>query len=504
MTKPIWDRHLEKAEKPPIIQHVNESQLDVSAYLSAHGCEVLKESSGPGGSILYCLNHCVFDPNHTPNEAAIGQQPGGKLFYQCFHDSCQDRTWQDARQLISGNRKLGPWMIGGNGQRKRYEGIKEHQATTGAKQSENRTSKPRFQFVHNAEIQANLKPTEWRIRDSLVDNSLYYDFGDPGTFKTFGEIDRGLCIAAGIDYHGHSVKQGTVFYIAGEGQQGIGRRIAAWMIYQKIKAQDVPFFVAKTPTQLMDPDALDEVRRAVDALAKEYGPPAVLHIDTLARNFGDGDENATKDMNRVIQNMDMAFGNDFCRGLTHHTGHTNKDRARGSIALHGAADAAFRFSLTASQQVLVECTKMKDAPNAPAMLFNLNEIKLIIGDQYDQSYVFSLAAEGDEAAAAKTGSSNFVKISGSMKKALSLLDKMYAEYEKNLSRDDRQSTPKVAISDWRDACIEKKCYQTKPNFNRALESMRERKLVHFDENNVHIYSVSIYAKYFNKEANSDE
>ena len=219
-----------------------------------------------------------------------------------------------------------------------------------------------FQFIHNSDILSDLHPTEWRIRDVLTDYAFYYNFGDPGHFKTFVELDRLLCIASGIDYHGHKVKQGTVFYIAGEGQQGIGRRIAAWHIAHKTKAADVPFFVAKVPTQLMDPAALDDVRRAVDAMTKQYGPPAVVHFDTLARNFGEGDENATKDVNAAISNLDKAFGNDFCRGLTHHTGHANKDRARGAMALHGAADAAFRISLTESGQVLVECKKMKDAP----------------------------------------------------------------------------------------------------------------------------------------------
>jgi len=366
------------------------------------------------------------------------------------------------------------------------------------------TTEPRFEFIHNAEILANLHPIEWQIRDILVEKSFYYDFGDPGSFKTFIALDRLLCIAAGIDYHGHRVKQGSVFYIAGEGQQGLGRRIAAWHIAHKTNAKDTPFFLAKTPTQLMDPDAVDEVRQAVDALAKEYGPPAVLHIDTLARNFGEGDENTTKDMNRVIQNMDVAFGNEFCRGITHHSGHTNKDRARGSIALHGAADEAFRASVTASQQVLVKCRKMKDAPSSPAMLFDLNSIKLPIADQYDESFTLTLAAEGDEAeAVAKRESSKTAKTSGSMKSALTLLDKMYVEYEKNL--DGRQSSiPKVAISDWRDACVEKNYYRTKSNFNRALESMRDRKLVHFDEDNAFVYSVSIYLKYFSKRDESDE
>ncbi len=49
------------------------------------------------------FRHCLFNPDHTANEAAIGQTEEGKLFYQCFHDSCKNRTWREARQLISGN-----------------------------------------------------------------------------------------------------------------------------------------------------------------------------------------------------------------------------------------------------------------------------------------------------------------------------------------------------------------------------------------------------------------
>lgn len=42
---------------------------------------------------------------------------------------------------------------------------------------------PRFQFIHNAAILADLRPVEWRIRDILTDCALYYHFGDPGRFK---------------------------------------------------------------------------------------------------------------------------------------------------------------------------------------------------------------------------------------------------------------------------------------------------------------------------------
>lgn len=256
---------------------------------------------------------------------------------------------------------------------------------------------PSFEFIHNKELIANLKPMVWQITDIIPENSFYYDFGESGSYKTFVALDRLLCVAAGIDYHGHKVRQGTVFYIAGEGQQGIGRRIAVWHIAHGTNAEDIPFFMAKTPTQLMDPKAVDDVRKAVDYMSKEYGDPAIVHIDTLARNFGEGDENSTKDMNRVISNLDEAFGNDFCRGLTHHTGHFNKERARGSGVLHGASDVAFRVSIPLNQQVLVECTKMKDAASSPAMLFELERIRLLIDNQYDPSFVLDLVAEGDEA-----------------------------------------------------------------------------------------------------------
>ncbi len=503
-----WDRFKQQAEQQQIIHNDRSdgSKLDVAAYLAAHGTELLKESKGPGGSTLYCLRQCIFDPNHQPNEAAIGQQSDGKLFYQCFHDSCSGRTWQEARQIISGAEKLTPWMIGGNGHKRSmaFSPVHQHSAGPGYEETgtkgESAVIKPSFEFIHNAVILANLKPIEWRIKDIMVENSFYYDFGDPGSFKTFVALDRMLCIAAGIGYHGHPVKQGTVFFVAGEGQQGIGRRIAAWHIAHKTKAADVPFFLAKTPTQLMDPGAVDDVRQAVDAMAKEYGPPAVLHIDTLSRNFGEGDENATKDMNRVIQNMDIAFGNDFCRGITHHTGHTNKDRARGSIALHGAADTAYRVAFTDNQQVFVECKKMKDARSAPAMLFDLNEIKLIIEGQKDQSYTLTLSSEGEEAAHAATDFSNTCKLSSKMSRCLEILDGMYRDYEKKLATDGRDNTiPRVDVKDWRESCLDRKIYKRGDNFNRALESMKDRKLIHLDDNNRFVYSVSIYAKYFEKE-----
>ncbi len=85
--------------------------FDLAAYLAHYGVKVVKEKRH-GDAVLYCLQKCVFDPSHSDNEAAIGQAADGKLFYQCFHDSCKGRTWANAREIISGDEKLNEFTSG--------------------------------------------------------------------------------------------------------------------------------------------------------------------------------------------------------------------------------------------------------------------------------------------------------------------------------------------------------------------------------------------------------
>lgn len=90
-----------------------EERVDLAAYLEHYGVEIVRVKEH-GSSQLYCLAQCLFDPSHTGNEAAIGQAADGKLFYQCFHNSCKGREWAEARQLISHGDKLGQFMVGGS------------------------------------------------------------------------------------------------------------------------------------------------------------------------------------------------------------------------------------------------------------------------------------------------------------------------------------------------------------------------------------------------------
>jgi len=85
-------------------------RFDVAAYLDHYG--IGYKIKGNGSKTIYALDHCVFDPAHTNNDAAIFQFPDGKLGYKCHHDSCMGKGWQQARQAISGTDNLRDFMPG--------------------------------------------------------------------------------------------------------------------------------------------------------------------------------------------------------------------------------------------------------------------------------------------------------------------------------------------------------------------------------------------------------
>lgn len=85
-------------------------RLNVESYLQAFG--ITYNIKTEGSKTFYRLDVCLFDPNHSKNEAAIVQSSEGLLTYQCFHNSCRGYTWKDARSLISGKESLAQYCEG--------------------------------------------------------------------------------------------------------------------------------------------------------------------------------------------------------------------------------------------------------------------------------------------------------------------------------------------------------------------------------------------------------
>jgi len=200
-------------------------------------------------------------------------------------------------------------------------------------------------------------------------------FGEPGVGKSFVALDMACCIATGEAWQGLSVKQGPVFYIAGEGHAGIGRRLAAWCKYRGVKLENI--MISNTAAALTERENVEAIVRMIRRLINEHGTPALIVVDTLARNFGGLDENSNKDMGLFVQQMDrLKYELQTTVLIVHHTGQGNKDRARGASALKGAVDIEHRVEARAGGTIALQTTKMKDAELPEPVLMRLHGIEL--------------------------------------------------------------------------------------------------------------------------------
>lgn len=169
-------------------------------------------------------------------------------------------------------------------------------------ETQSKTFLKQFPFIKAGDMKIN--PPKWIVEDYLEENTLSVVFGDPGSGKTFIALSLAVSVATGLPWNDQSVKQGSVFYIAGEGFNGISRRLAAWRQYHQFSLTDAPLFISEGPAQLLDLENAKLVAETISTLAKNHGPPKLVIIDTLARNFGIGNENSTQDMSAFISIVD--------------------------------------------------------------------------------------------------------------------------------------------------------------------------------------------------------
>lgn len=232
-----------------------------------------------------------------------------------------------------------------------------------------------FQFMAVGDLE--YRPPEYLVSLLIETSVLALIFGDPGCGKSFIAIDLALCVATGKPFHGHAVKRGAVFYIAGEGFNGLARRFAAWGKARGADIKCAPLFVSTRPAQFLNADSAKAVAEAVHRLAAQHGAPRLIVIDTLARNFGPGDENSTSEMGQFIAAIDdlKAQFPGSAVLIVHHTGHGDKQRARGAMALKGALDCEYRVAKDGATVKLMN-TKMKDAEPPATLAFTLNSVDL--------------------------------------------------------------------------------------------------------------------------------
>lgn len=306
-----------------------------------------------------------------------------------------------------------------------------------------------FRFTQASEITA--AAPDWLVRGLIERETLVVLSGPPGSGKSFIALSWCFYVAAGLDWFGHRVKQGPVLYVCGEGSRGVTRRLRALEIDSGRSLRGLPLYVSNGAAGFNDPMEFAAVLRAVEAVEATAGKPVMVVVDTLARNFGPGDENSTPDMRTFVRACDrLREETGACIVPVHHTGHGDKTRGRGSSVLPGAVDIDLILSVDEARVIRLESNKVKDGEPLQPMAFRLERVPLGILDDEGEpvtSAVLRHLPDAPEVARGKPACGKNQVL------ALTLLQQEYARRRANVERSGRPaSAALVSVDDWRAMC----------------------------------------------------
>ena len=234
----------------------------------------------------------------------------------------------------------------------------------------------------------------WLIHRLLPGTGLSLLYGPPGEGKSFVALDWALSVSTGRPWLGKfPAKHGHVVYIAAEGGRGIKKRVAAWMRFYAVK--NLPNITWFLDALNLHQDGV--VDAFMEALESRFGLTVVqdtdgepievsdlnlklIVVDTLSRNFGGEDENASAPMARFVERLEALAKPHGAMVLTvHHTNATGA-RERGHTALKGAMEAVFHCTAQKAESrlelVMVRNVKQKDDRDADLIVLKALELEL--------------------------------------------------------------------------------------------------------------------------------
>lgn len=240
------------------------------------------------------------------------------------------------------------------------------------------------------------EPVKWLVDRIVPQKAFMALYGPPGTFKSFIALHLAAMIASGSAWLAHEVHEpGEVLYIAGEGHGGIGTRIAG--LRHAYELTDIPVGVIRSQVNLRSSDQ-DFEDLIIAIKSSEIQRPKLIIIDTLARAFGGGNENASEDMGSFISNcgrLQEATGAALL--VVHHSGKDASLGLRGHSSFLGAVDTQIEISRHVDQMSgTLKVTKQKDGKDGVEIHFSMDTVSF---DQSETSAAkLNLGFEDDSSA----------------------------------------------------------------------------------------------------------
>jgi hypothetical protein len=187
------------------------------------------------------------------------------------------------------------------------------------------------------------------VEGLLHAGSVTLIYGPPKSGKSFLATDLALAVTAELpDWMGHRiVRPGPVLCVACEGHAGIWKRLAAAAQERRWDEATFPkgFILATGRPKVIRMDANgmhfapdpSAILAALDDAKQRGMKPVAIVIDTVFRSFGEGNVNASPDMNVYLAAVAVLTDQGYAVALVHHEIKSGGTPA-GSVSLIGGAD----------------------------------------------------------------------------------------------------------------------------------------------------------------------
>jgi hypothetical protein len=211
------------------------------------------------------------------------------------------------------------------------------------------------------DLHGGFTPIAYLVKGMLYRGDIAVVFGESGAFKSFVMLDLAMYLGLGNAWCGRKVgKQIGVLVVAGEGGTGYRKRMRAWLKKHQIGPEDAQPLVYIYPKAVSltnkcgIKEALTEAERELEVRVE------LVVVDTLAANFGPGDESKNEDMSAALAGLRGALS-ERAAIVVHHVGHGAKDRERGAYSLRATVDWRYLLERSGNDDVTVlRCEKAKD------------------------------------------------------------------------------------------------------------------------------------------------
>jgi hypothetical protein len=206
------------------------------------------------------------------------------------------------------------------------------------------------------------REAKWFLDPFLESGAIFFIVGQPKHGKSFFVLYLALAAAnnARVYHNEFSDGGGDVLYICGEDFNSVNIRVKA--LCDRYHWTDKNFMITTSPVHFLEKEEMSAFLNDLNALKMSGRNIKMIIVDTLNRNYGNGNENESADMTRFFNSCQKIFEvfPSVALGVVHHTGHGTTDRARGSSVITGSLNTEMLVN-TKDGITYITCKEQKNA-----------------------------------------------------------------------------------------------------------------------------------------------